>query len=1273
MATAGAIKTSIALDDRVSSVVKKIAANMQKLSDRFNDLNSVADAVSDIEIDIDTSDAIDSVNDIVENIEDIQDSTDDLSDSLSDASYSIIDTVDSASDNMQDLNDVIDDVSDNIVDNLDDIQDDLEDLADDAEDSTEQAELSFSNLAEAVAACGVVDAIKNIGESMLGLSENADEFETSMAKVSTIADNSVLPLGEMGSQVKNASLELGQGMNDIADATYQALSASVETSKAIGFTADATKLSVAGFTSASTAVDVLTTALNAYKLEASESSKISDMLITTQNLGKTTVDELAASVGKVIPLASAYSVQIDNLLTAYAQLTKNGIATAESGTYLKSMLQELGDTGSDVAGVLADSTGKSFKELMEDGNSLGDVLDMIGDAVEGDTVRFNALWSSQEAGIGALSLFNATAEDFNNTLDQMQGSTGATETAFKTMSDVAEYAKKSMINSFSVLGETIGESLSPALKDVYNTGNEAAKMLNELANEHPIFVDAMTSMTTGVVSFMAVLSVLTAVSLPATKLAILRFTATLAANPWILMTAGAVAFTVAIYNLIKSVKATTNPMGKLTTACQEQENQLKALNDKYEDACRRYGEFSQEALDLKNEVDDLTKTFEANKETIGDLLNQADNLIDTTNKINETYEQSIADIDEQGMKIIALSHKLGKLATSTDKSAQKSEQMKDIVESLNNEFPGLRAQYGNTTDAIKKYADAVEKVAEANMVSEKMTSNNKQLAMLEEQAAGYEALLKKLNSESVALAPKAYNDMSFDDLNVGDSGSLVVPIRYGGAESDQYDAIQEKIRAVTDAMKENDEQMEKLKNQNAALQELYNEAWETAKSANNGIGDATAVAEAAQIQFNSQITDMQKAYDDAYGAARSSLEGQVGLFQEVSTKCDLSVDNMINSLKKQTDYIDNYKANLQALRDAGVSEALVTTLSDGTSESAGYAAQIAKEIENANGNASELVTKLNEAFEGKDKAMDSWSTYIASNNADVKNATLTALQGMYDAINDKGFNANITAGAKANVDSYLSGLTSPEVIEAVKGSIKNTTSTAVTQAVSDSASQAATKAQEQSKVVGTSIFQGIVNGMDGGKAQIGNSAVGLAETAIEQTKNVLEIHSPSKVMYRIGEYIVEGLINGLEAKKSALSAKVQELANIVQDNLKVDLEIHSPSKVTTRIGEFVDMGLINGIENLFGKVKAVSRRLADVATPDLSRDPESSIFDKNDNSYLSNASCNSSNGTKNVSINIDMSGANYNISSDYDINEIAEKLGDRIDEELNSSCEGVYE
>ena len=106
------------------------------------------------------------------------------------------------------------------------------------------------------------------------------------------------------------------------------------------------------------------------------------------------MDQLAQSVGKVIPLASAYNVQMDNLSSAYAVLTANGIATAESGTYLKSMLNELGDTGSGVSEVLLNSTGKTFAQLMEQGYSLGDVMAMLGNAVDGDSTAFNALWIS---------------------------------------------------------------------------------------------------------------------------------------------------------------------------------------------------------------------------------------------------------------------------------------------------------------------------------------------------------------------------------------------------------------------------------------------------------------------------------------------------------------------------------------------------------------------------------------------------------------------------------------------------------------------------------------------------------------------------------------------------------------------------------------------------------------------------------------------------------------------------------------------------------------
>ena len=84
-------------------------------------------------------------------------------------------------------------------------------------------------------------------------------------------------------------------------------------------------------------------------------------MITTQNLGKTTVDELASSMGTVIPVANASNFSIEELSASYAQLTKNGVATAESGTYLKAMLSELSKSGSIADITLRDLTGKGLQ------------------------------------------------------------------------------------------------------------------------------------------------------------------------------------------------------------------------------------------------------------------------------------------------------------------------------------------------------------------------------------------------------------------------------------------------------------------------------------------------------------------------------------------------------------------------------------------------------------------------------------------------------------------------------------------------------------------------------------------------------------------------------------------------------------------------------------------------------------------------------------------------------------------------------------------------
>lgn len=314
-----------------------------------------------------------------------------------------------------------------------------------------------------IGAVGKILAAAGIGKMLQAAFTEGSAFETEVAKVGTIADTTKVPIGELKEQISDLSGTMGIAAGDLAEATYQAISAGQDTGDAVAFAGQAAKLAAAGFTSSSSAVDILTTALNAYGLEADQAGHVSDVLLTTQNLGKTSVDELSASMGRVIPLAAAYKVNVENLSSGLAIMTANGIATAEATTYTKSMLNELGDTGSTVGKILQKETGQGFAELMDSGQSLGDVLQVLYDSVGGDATKFAALWSSVEAGTGALSLANSGAEKFNDVLGQMVDSSGATETAYTTMTDTMAHRMESLKTNAANLGIALFDSVSGKL------------------------------------------------------------------------------------------------------------------------------------------------------------------------------------------------------------------------------------------------------------------------------------------------------------------------------------------------------------------------------------------------------------------------------------------------------------------------------------------------------------------------------------------------------------------------------------------------------------------------------------------------------------------------------------------------------------------------------------------------------------------------------------------------------------------------------------------
>lgn len=850
-----------------------------------------------------------------------------------------------------------------------------------SEESSKKGRDGIKELQGVLASAGIAATLNEIKNGFFDCSEAAAQFETSTAMVATIADTSQKSLSSISKEVRSYSNETGEAASDMAEATYQAISASVNTADAAAFAGTATKLAVGGFTSATTAVDVLTTAINSYGLAASDATQLSDYLITTQNLGKTSVDQLAQSVGKVIPLASAYNVQMDNLSSAYAVLTANGIATAESGTYLKSMLNELGDTGSGVSEVLLNSTGKTFAQLMEQGYSLGDVMSMLGDAVDGDSTAFNALWNSTEAGIGALSLFNAGADKYNSVLDSMRTSAGATEKAYSTMADTTDKSKQRMENSFNNLKISIGDVLNPALTQVYEGFTSVFAGMSDFVDEHPAVVAAISAIAVGVGGFTGALAAYN-LATTAAKFVTEAFTATLAANPYVLAAAGIVAVTAAAVTLTGVLITQSDEYEGMTATCRDQYDELQRLNDQYNAACEQYGENSDAANSLRYQLDQLNDEFETNRQTVKEFVAECDGLVESHNKVMDAYNSSTSSIKDQELGTLALTQRLGELASQNTQTTASYTEMKAIIDQLNADVPGLGLTYDGVTASVEDTVEALEKAAKAQADEERKAEQMqtyvdlyKEQADLTQQIAEAEA---NLDAERQRRGMRK-DDVTGDWVNGMGFWTEDSPWIAWTSDIDEYKKSLEELQAVYD---ENQQTLADIKSEWTGVAQAVEDSQNQTVSYEEAVSAAVSTAQ-------TELDNLTAAYDKAYESARTSIEGQIGLFDTMKTSSELSISDMEKAMQSQTDYLNLYSENLKKAAEYGLDDGLIKSLSDGSEESAGYINAIIQNIEKLGGStegmpaaASKFVTEFNSKFEETEKAKDTFADNVAKMETD---------------------------------------------------------------------------------------------------------------------------------------------------------------------------------------------------------------------------------------------------------------------------------------------------
>lgn len=320
---------------------------------------------------------------------------------------------------------------------------------------------TFIKAGGAMMGAGVV-----LGGGLLALAKGAADFDMKMREVNTMIGLSETQFQALSDEVKELSSDVGIAAGELSGALYQIVSAGVDSAEAIDVLTVASKAAVAGVTDVETAADGLTTVLNAFKIPASEATNVADIMFTVVKRGKTTFEELSASMFQVAPIAAAAGVKFGEVAAAIATITKQGVPTAVATTQLRATIQAIIKPTEDMSAALQDMGYKSGEAMIQE-EGLSGALNLLTDHVGGSLEPLGKMFGSVEALGAVLSLTGENASTFADDLKATtEDAAGSVETAYEEMNEGVGRQFEKLFNDIKELGIEIGEAILPILKEI---------------------------------------------------------------------------------------------------------------------------------------------------------------------------------------------------------------------------------------------------------------------------------------------------------------------------------------------------------------------------------------------------------------------------------------------------------------------------------------------------------------------------------------------------------------------------------------------------------------------------------------------------------------------------------------------------------------------------------------------------------------------------------------------------------------------------------------
>lgn len=317
------------------------------------------------------------------------------------------------------------------------------------------------------ASAAIAGATAAIGAAAL---KSGGEYQAQLANISTLLTGTEAEVAartaEIGAQVLDVSNRTGVANDNLTDGMYQVISAFGDTKDAVNILEVAAKSAAAGNADTADSINLLSAVTKGYgDTSAAAVQKAADLSFATVRLGQTSFPELAASMGKVIPLASTLGLEQEQLFGAMSTLTGVTGSTAEVVTQLKATMQGFLSPSKNMQAALSSMGYESGQALLES-KGLQGALEALKGSVHGDELAFAGLFSSVEAQTAVLAMAGAQSENLAGKTAEMYEAVGAADTAFQRQTNNMKYTIQTVKNLGKNFLIQLGTNMLPYVNDL---------------------------------------------------------------------------------------------------------------------------------------------------------------------------------------------------------------------------------------------------------------------------------------------------------------------------------------------------------------------------------------------------------------------------------------------------------------------------------------------------------------------------------------------------------------------------------------------------------------------------------------------------------------------------------------------------------------------------------------------------------------------------------------------------------------------------------------